>query len=90
MPQTGFDQEGEHHLDEKLQTLFAEVLRLPAAEITDALAMKDLEAWDSLKHIELIASIEATFGFELTFDQIVEMRSVGDIKRVLTERGVNS
>jgi len=50
--------------------------------------MANVEAWDSLKHMELIVALESAFEIELTFDEIVAMRSVQDIKRVLTGRGV--
>ena len=75
------------HMDDKVETLLAEVLQMPVAQITDNLAMKDVEAWDSLKHMELVVSLEETFGIELTFDEIVAMQSVREIKRTLRERG---
>ncbi len=74
-------------VDETVGSLLAEVLQIPASGVTEDLAMKDVEAWDSLKHMELIVSLEQRFGIELTFDDIVAMRSVGEIKRVLRERG---
>jgi acyl carrier protein len=74
-------------VDEKVEVLLAEVLQVPAAEITDDLAMKDVEAWDSLKHMELVVSLEQTFGLQLTFDEIVAMQSVGEIKRVMRGKG---
>ena len=74
-------------MDDKVETLLAEVLQMPVAQITDNLAMKDVEAWDSLKHMELVVSLEETFGIELTFDEIVAMQSVREIKRTLRERG---
>lgn len=49
--------------------------------------MQDLDAWDSLKHMELIASLEEQLNVQLSFDEIVAMRSVGDIKRVLNGKG---
>jgi acyl carrier protein len=52
--------------------------------------MKDVDAWDSLKQMELIVSLEQSFGVELSFDDIVAMQSVGEIKRVLRERGALS
>ena len=70
-----------------LETILTDILGIPGDTITDNLAMKDLEVWDSLKHMELIASLEQRLGVELTFDEIVEMKSVGDIKRVLSKRG---
>ena len=77
-------------VDETVGSLLAEVLQISPSGITEDLAMKDLEAWDSLKHMELIVSLEQSFGIELTFDDIVAMRSVAEIKRVLRERGAAS
>ena len=73
-------------MDEKIEGLLAEVLQVPAATITDELTMKDLDAWDSLKHMELVVSLEQNFDVQLSFDDIVAMQSVGAIKRVLRER----
>lgn len=74
-------------VDETVENLLSEVLQIPASRITEDLAMKDVDAWDSLKHMELIVSLEQGFGIELSFDDIVAMQSVGEIKRVLRERG---
>jgi len=73
-------------VDETVENLLSEVLQIPAPKITEDLTMKDVDAWDSLKHMELIVSLEQSFGIELSFDEIVSMRSVGEIKRVLKER----
>lgn len=75
-------------MEDKVKALLAEALKIPTASITDDLAMKDVEAWDSLKHMELVVSLEETFDIELTFDEIVAMQSVRDIKRVLRDREV--
>ena len=71
-----------------LEQLLAELLQIPVTSITADLAMKDLDVWDSLKHMELIAALEQQFELQFSFDEIVSMRSVGDIKRVLSNRGV--
>lgn len=75
-------------MGKKVEQLLADVLQIPVAEVTDQLAMTDLDVWDSLKHIELIASLEEQLNVQLSFDDIVAMRSVGDIKRVLSSKGV--
>ena len=72
----------------KVETLLADILQLPIAQISRELAMKDVDAWDSLKHMELVVSIEQAFGIDLTFEEIVAMQSVGKIKRVLSDKGV--
>ena len=71
-----------------VESLLAPVLQIPETRITDDLAMRDVETWDSLKHMEVVASLENGFGIELTFDEIVAMQSVKEIKRVLAQRGV--
>ena len=75
-------------VDTKVENLLSEVLQMPATAITDELTMKDVEAWDSLKHMELIVALEQSFEIQLSFDEIVAMQSVSAIKRVLRERGV--
>lgn len=70
----------------KIENLLAEILQIPVARITDDLAMRDVETWDSLKHMELIMLLEETFDIELTFSEIVAMQSMGEIKRVLMRK----
>ena len=91
-PAAGKTSKGEwqSYVDDKVSNVLAEVLNMPAAQISADLAMKDVDTWDSLKHMELIVSLEETFGIQLTFDEIVAMQSVRDIRRVLRERGVIS
>ena len=75
-------------LDQRLTGLLSEILQLPAQTITDDLAMSKIDVWDSLKHMELIAALEESFSIQLTFDDIVAMQNVREIKRVLRHRGV--
>jgi len=74
--------------DDQLFRLVAEALKLPLAQVTPALKMEDTEAWDSLKHMELIVALEGGCKIDLTFEEIVQMRSVAAIKQVLKARGV--
>lgn len=73
-----------------LEDLLAELLHIPASSITDDLTMKHVAAWDSLKHMEVVAALEQQFGLQFTFDEIVAFQSVGEIKRVLRARGALS
>lgn len=75
-----------NEVDLNVEGILAEVLQTPASTIVDDLSMKNMEAWDSLKHMELIVALEQAFAVELSFDEIVAMQSVRDIKRVLKER----
>ena len=74
-------------MERNVEQVVAEVLQMPPTMVNDELAMQDVDVWDSLKHMELIVSLEETFGLRLTFEEIVTMQSVARIKRVLKERG---
>jgi len=76
-------------LSTKLSEIITSTLRLPPASITDTLTMSEVENWDSLQHMDLIASLEQAYGVEFTFDEIISMQSVGEIKRVLRSKGAD-
>ena len=73
----------------KLTELMADVLRMREDEITDDLSIDDTENWDSLRHMELIVTIEETFGIKLTADEIVAMVNIEAIQRILNGKGVD-
>ena len=75
-------------MDQKLKEIMVELFEMEENAITDSLTMKDTDVWDSLKHMELIASIEDVFKVELSFDEIVAMRTFKEIKQVLSTKGI--
>jgi len=75
-------------MEQRVEGLLAEVLQVSPSTITDDVAMKDFERWDSLKHMELIVSLEEGFDLQLSFPEIVAMQSVGEIKRTLRAKGI--
>ncbi|MBN1450080.1 MAG: acyl carrier protein [Anaerolineales bacterium] len=77
------------NLDTKLNEIIASTLQLPLDAVTDQLTMSEVETWDSLQHMDLIASLEQAFALEFTFEEIVSMKSVAEIKRVLRNKGVS-
>lgn len=75
---------------EQLKKIMADVLRMREEEVTDNLSIKDTDKWDSLKHMELVVTIEQTFGIRLTANEIVSMVNMSEIKRVLKDKGVET
>jgi acyl carrier protein len=71
-----------------LIALLADTLHIPLEKIDDRLSMAEVESWDSLQHMSLIASLEQVFAVEFTFEEIVLMQSVAEIKRILKGKGV--
>ena len=75
--------------DSKLRDTLAKVLLLDEAEITDELARNGTEAWDSLGHLMLISEVESTFQVTLSDDDILEIKTVGDLKKTLRKYGID-
>ena len=47
---------------------------------------EDIEEWDSLEHINLIAAIEQEFGMKFTMGQVVSMKNVGEMVDIILEQ----
>lgn len=67
--------------------LFAEVFQYDGP-MTAATSPDDIARWDSLRHVALISMIDETFGISLSMDEMMEIRCVGDIERLLARHGV--
>lgn len=71
-------------MEEKLEEIMKELLGLSDDfELKDEMTPKDIETWDSLTHMKLVAEIEASFGIQFEFEEILNLSSVGNIKRTL-------
>lgn len=59
-------------------------------EVTDEVAVslkyQEIEAWDSVGHMNLIAQIEDAFGIEMEADDIIEFSSFGIGKEILADK----
>ena len=43
----------------------------------------DIEDWDSLEHINLIAAVEQEFGIKFSMGQVVAMKNVGEMADII-------
>lgn len=70
----------------KLREAVLRALRIPAQRYRADLKLGDLEEWDSLGHLELIAQIEASFGMTFELDDIPQLDSLAAIRSRLAPR----
>ena len=75
-------------MEQKLKQIMANIFETEEDEITDESSMDNIEKWDSLKHINLIIAIEEQFGISIDEEEMVEMTSFTEIKRILRDNGV--
>jgi len=58
-------------------------LDISADRITDDLAYNSIAEWDSIAHMALVAALENTYGIMLDTDDIIDMSSISEIRRIL-------
>ena len=75
----------------ELQELLSGILMCePEAVPPQSTPLRDIEGWDSLKHVLLVVRLENELNAKLTADEIQGIVSIDDVDRVLREKGVNA
>jgi len=65
---------------EKLNEIFEDVLDLDdTLNLTDETTANDIEEWDSLSHIQLVYTIQKSFGIKFTSLEIMKWNNVGEM-----------
>lgn len=68
---------------EKLNEVFRDVFDDEEIVVNDATTSSDIEDWDSLEHINLIAAVEQEFGMKFSMGQVVTMKNVGEMMDII-------
>jgi acyl carrier protein len=74
-------------LFEKIQYVIASTLKVAPDKITKETSDKDLVAWDSLAHVNLMMSLEQTFDLFLDVEDFTRLTSVPEILEYLRGQG---
>jgi acyl carrier protein len=69
----------EEEITSKLKSVFQQVLEENDIIITREMTAQDIEAWDSLRHIQLISEVETAFGIKFKLREVLHMKKVGDL-----------
>jgi len=68
--------------------LFADELDVEETELSDESSPENIEEWDSLAAVRLVAAIETEFDVRLSTGDIMKMRSIGVARKVLQKKGI--
>ena len=68
---------------ETLNGVFQDVFDDESIEVHDETPYDDIEDWDSLEHINLIAAVEQEFGVKFNMGQVVSMKNVGEMVDII-------
>jgi len=69
---------------DKISSVLIEVLKVSEKDTVKDLKMDDVDNWDSLTHMNLIVSLEDVLKLELSGDEIAEMISFNEIRKIVS------
>lgn len=63
----------------RINKIFREVFQDSSINVTNEMTAADVEKWDSLSHLTMIAAVEKEFGIKFKLKELVSMKNVGDL-----------
>ncbi len=70
-------------ISDKLKSIILRELNLTEIEISDETIAKDIPGWDSLKNFMIILAVEEEFGVKFLTEEILSIKNVGDIQKLI-------
>ncbi|EDY20288.1 conserved hypothetical protein [Chthoniobacter flavus Ellin428] len=74
-------------MNDKLLQILADTLGVDVGTLNEETSMENTAAWDSVAHLNLVLSLEQSFGQRFSPDEFMQMQSVAAIRRALAAHG---
>lgn len=71
----------------RLNEVFRDVFGDDSINVTPNTTSGDIEDWDSIEHINLIAAVEEEFDMRFKMREVSGMKNVGEMIQIISERG---
>ena len=75
-------------MTDKVIEIFADELMVDPSELNEDSNPDNTESWDSLASMRLVAAFEEAFDIRLSTAEILKMRTIGIVRSILIEKGV--
>jgi acyl carrier protein len=75
-------------MSDRIERVFSEVLETPVEKINDSTSPDNTPEWDSLQAMNLVVALEEAFEIKLSTREIISMRTVGMVRKVLRSKGI--
>lgn len=72
----------------KLEEIIKESFSIPSENQNDDTKFTDLEDWDSLAHMFFITKIEENYSVNFNGEEIANLKTISDLKKLLTSKGI--
>ena len=71
---------------EKLNQIFCEVYSVEESALNEEFINTNVETWDSIHQLSMVAAIEETFDLMMDAEDILEMTSYENVKKLLADK----
>ena len=76
-------------MSEKLYQIISRVFNVDNSKINDETSPENLEEWDSFNFYVLLDEIENEFNIKFDLDETLEIKKIGDFKKIFQKHGIN-
>ena len=76
-------------MSEKLYEIISRVFNVDKNTIGDESSPENLEEWDSFNFYVLLDEIENEFKVKLDLDETLDVKKIGDFKKIFQKHGIN-
>ncbi len=69
-------------------SIVAKVLGLPVSDVHENLIPKNVQNWDSLRHMTILMAVEEAFDLTFSDKEMISVGSVGDLVSLVDSKSV--
>jgi acyl carrier protein len=70
-------------LEARTIKILADILDVPPSSLNNSATQRDVENWDSVAIVNIVAAVEAEFGISIPIDDAAELTSVAKVIAVV-------
>ena len=74
---------------EKLVEIIKKVFDAREEDINDQMSPDTISNWDSMNYLLFISEVEKEFDIQFSVDEVMEARTLGDIKIYMRAKGIS-
>jgi acyl carrier protein len=71
---------------ERVRSIAADVLNIPANRITADSSTESVETWDSVQHLNLVLALEQEFSVQFDPEEIDQMNNIGRVAGIIESK----
>ena len=70
----------------QVRGIASDLFALPPDRITAESSPETIESWDSTQHLNFVLALEEQFGFQLSPEEMEQMRNIGEIVKLVESK----